>query len=77
MDNDVAFLLKFLESGMKVLAVRMILIVTLLLTFSLFAWAMYLPDYWRVGCAAIFAVVVFLPILGLDKKGSQNAQTHT
>lgn len=72
MDNDIAFLMKFLANGTRVLSSRLLLIGTLLLTFALFAWSMAVPDYWRLGAATIFACLVFLPILGLDKKEKQN-----
>jgi hypothetical protein len=74
MNADVAFLLKFLNAGIRVLSSRLLLIVTLLLTFSLFAWTMIQPDYWRLATASIFAIAVFLPIRATDSKGASNAE---
>lgn len=71
--KDIEFLLKTIASGMRILSTRMMLILTLLLTFSLFVWAMYQPDYWRISTAAIFALAVFLPVRALDAKESKDA----
>jgi len=67
-DFDAAFVIKFINAGIKLLSARLLLIMTLLLTFSLFAWTMYQPDYWRLACATIFGLIVFLPIRALDAK---------
>lgn len=66
--SDAAFILKFIATAYQVLAVRVLLIITLFLSFSLFAWVMYEPDYPRILTATIFAVVVFLPVRQLDAK---------
>lgn len=68
-EKDIEFLLKTIASGMRILSTRLLLILTLLLTFSLFVWAAYQPDYWRLGTATIFALAVFLPVRSLDAKG--------
>jgi len=65
-EKDIEFLLKTIASGMRILSTRLMLILTLLLTFGLFVWAMYQPDYWRIATATIFALAVFLPIRALD-----------
>jgi hypothetical protein len=75
MNEDMAFLLKFLNNGMRVLSTRLLLVVTLFMAFGLFVWCMIQPDYWRIGAATIFTLLVFLPILGIDKKEKQNVQT--
>ena len=64
--KDVEFLLKTVHMWMSILSTRTMLILTLLLTFGLFVWAMYQPDYWRIATATIFALAVFLPIRALD-----------
>lgn len=75
MKNDVEFLLKFIANGTRVLSTRLLLLVTLLLTFGLFAWAMYDTTNLRLYTAAAFAVCVFLPILSMDKKGATDEST--
>lgn len=78
--KDVEFLLKSVSMWMTILSTRMMLILTLLLTFGLFAWAMYLADYMHLATAAAFGLLVFLPIRALDapKKEKENdRQTET
>ena len=72
MENDVKFLINFLASGTRVLSSRLLLILTLLMTFGLFIWCMIQPDYWRLGAATIFALMVFLPIRSIDSKEKHN-----
>lgn len=62
--------LLFIAIGMRVLSARIVLIVAMLLTFSLFAWAMFLPGWERVAAATIFAVLVFIPATWIDKAQS-------
>ena len=59
-------LLLYISTGLRVLSARLVLLITLLLTFGLFAWAMALPNYERIGIASVFALLVFLPVIRLD-----------
>jgi hypothetical protein len=70
-EEQVRALMLFLNVGMKVLSARVVLILTLLLCFSLFCWAMYLPDQNRIAAATIFAVLVFLPVIRSDMKAGE------
>ena len=72
--KDVEFLLKSVNMWVKILSTRMMLIMTMLLTFGLFAWAMYAADYTHLAIASAFAVFVFLPVRALDapKKEKEN-----
>lgn len=56
----------YLSVCLRVLSARVVLLATLALTFALFAWAMYLPDWNRIACATIFAVLIFLPACRID-----------
>ena len=69
---DAKFIINFIGAGFKILNVRLLLIITLLLTFSLFAWAMWKGDYMSLAIAATFGVIVFLPIKALETKEKQN-----
>ena len=69
-EQQVKALLVFINVGMKVLAIRIVLGITLLLVFSLFAWAMYAPTNERLLAATIFAVLVFLPVIRADSKAT-------
>ena len=66
-----------LQALMQILADRMILLLSLFLTFSLFCWAMYEPENNRLILAFSFALTVFLPCLftyqGGKKVGEQRA----
>lgn len=64
-------LLLYISTGLRVLSARVVLLLALALTFCLFAWAMYLPDYNRIGCATLFAILVFLPATRVDGKVSR------
>ena len=63
-------LLLYITTGLRVLSARVVLLLALALTFSLFAWAMYMPDYNRIGCATIFAILIFLPATRVDARVS-------
>ncbi len=66
--TDAEVLLKFLAAGIRVLSARALLVLTLILTFILFCWAMYWPEYTRIAIATIFAIFVFIPVRQLDAK---------
>jgi hypothetical protein len=57
-----------LEILMNALADRSILLLTLILNFGLFAYALYQPTELRIAIAAIFSVTVFIPILRMERK---------
>jgi hypothetical protein len=61
-------LVLWISTGLKVLSARLVLLVTLAMVFGLFCWAMWNPNYFTIGCAALFAILVFLPIIKLDVK---------
>ena len=51
-----------LRLALSVLSLRVVRWVTLLLSFSLFAVAVWKPDLWRIVAATAFTVLVNLPI---------------
>ena len=59
-------LLLYISTGLRVLSARVVLLLTLGLTFALFAWAMWMPTYERIAAATIFAVLVFVPVIRMD-----------
>lgn len=68
MNENVHAKLVFLyRVGLDVLTARLVLLLSLLLAFALFAWAMSAPDWNRIACATIFAVLIFLPAARLDR----------
>src|SRR5262245_63721541 len=54
------FALKF---GSMVLGDKIVLVLSMLLNFSLFAYATIYPDFTRFATAGLFSITVFMPIL--------------
>jgi len=67
-EQQVKALLVMINAGMRILSIRIVLGLTLLLAFTLFAWAMYYPTNERIIVATVFAVLVFLPVIRADSK---------
>lgn len=66
--EQVRVLLAYVNGGMQILAVRVLLVLALVMSFGLFCWTMYYPTPERIGAAALFAGMVFFPILRLDQR---------
>ena len=66
-------LVLFIGAGMKILSVRLVLLLTLAMTFALFVWAMYLPGPERIAAAGIFTVLVFLPVIRADMRQNERS----
>jgi hypothetical protein len=75
-EHQLKSLINIITMGAKVLATRTLVYITMLLTFGLFAWAMYDPVMLRVGTAITFAMLVYWPALRLDKE-SRNEKNET
>jgi hypothetical protein len=71
--TDAEVIMKYITNGMRILTTRLLLIFTLLLTFSLFVWAMLNPDPYRWAIATTFTIFVFMPIKRSDK-GDSNVE---
>ena len=54
-----------LEAMFKVLADRVLVLVTLVLTFALFAYSIMNPDYVKFSIVGMWAITVFIPVLKL------------
>ena len=72
MNDQTKVLLLYIRVGLAVLSARLVLMIACALTFALFAWAMALPDWNRIACATIFAVLVFLPATRIDARQSKD-----
>ena len=70
--KEIEFLLHFINTGMKVLSLRIAMFLTLLMTFALFVLVMWQPDYWRLGGAIAFALLVFLPVVRQDSSARKD-----
>ena len=60
--------------ALQVLQARIVLTLTLVLTFALFAWAMWLQTQLGTIIAAAWAILVFLPVLWIGGKHGIEAQ---
>ena len=77
MADQTRVLMMFVSVGVRVLAARAVLILTLLLTFVLFAWTMVAPDYLRIGTACAFAILVWFPVTRIDASLASERQMIT
>ena len=77
MDQHTQLLALYIKVGLSVLSARLVLLLALALTFGLFAWAMALPTYERIGCATLFALLIFLPAIRLDARQSADRAVIT
>ena len=68
--EETKILLLYIRVGLQVLSARLVLLLACAMTFGLFAWAMALPDWNRIACATLFAVLVFFPATRIDKAQS-------
>lgn len=71
-DIQAKALVVFLNAGITVLSARIALFLSMILAFALFSWAMYQPDNLRVISATVFSVLVFLPIVKLEREQSRS-----
>jgi high-affinity Fe2+/Pb2+ permease len=62
--------------ALGVLQARVVLVITLVLTFALFAWAMWLQSQAGIIIAAAWAVLVFLPVLYTGGRRGIEAEHH-
>jgi hypothetical protein len=69
-------LLTVLDAAKDIVAARVVIMLTLAMTFALFCWALWLETVIGLVTAGVFAVVVFLPVLfkGRSKGDSSDGQ---
>jgi hypothetical protein len=58
-----ATVLQIARIALELLSDRALTFLALFMTFGLASWAMYAPSYERLGIAAFFALIVFVPTL--------------
>jgi Zn-dependent protease len=66
--KEIKTLMLWISVGLRVWNARLVLLLTLVMVFGLFCWAMWNANYFTIGCAALFAILVFLPIIKMDGK---------
>jgi len=78
MQPDVLVLLaKAVKAGMGVLWERVFLFVGMLIAGVFFGWAMADPDYLRLGAACAFTVLVYWPLVMLERKRHTGVETSS
>lgn len=66
---------RVLEILMAVLADRVLIMVSLLLNFILFGYAVIYPDYLRFATAGLFSITAFIPVLKIQGGRYANKRT--
>jgi uncharacterized membrane protein len=67
-------LLAVVNIAVRVLNHRLMALLTLMMTFALFCWAMYLGDWLRFSVAGAFGFTIFLPVLWKGENRDENSQ---
>lgn len=73
---DLLEMLSGTNVALKVLSARLLLLLTLTMTFALSCWAMYLQSQMGAIIAAGFAVLVFLPVLLRGERRHADQRVH-
>ena len=70
-----SYLLAVVNIAVRVLNHRLMALLTLIMTFALFCWAMYLGDWLRFAVAGAFGITIFLPVLWKgEHRDDENSQ---
>lgn len=60
---EIVAIMTAIKVAYQVLAARVLAFVALLMTFGLFAWAMYVGTWLHFTIAGAFGLLIFLPVL--------------
>lgn len=63
----------FVDIGLRLLAARLLLLLSMMMTFGLFCWAMHSETWISYTTALTFGVITFIPALQQAGKGGHNA----
>lgn len=74
MQPDPKIIAKFALVGLSVLTARALTWATMLITAGMFGYALYAPDALRIGCATIFALLVFWRVTWIERKSEPRIQ---
>lgn len=75
MQIDHKIVAKFAMVGLSVLTARALTWATMLITAGMFGYALYSPDPFRIGCATIFALLVFWRVTWIERKSQPTQPT--
>jgi hypothetical protein len=78
MDAEVlAGLVNYVKTGLIIVQTRILVLIGLLLCAGATAWTLYEPTWERVTASALFPILVFWPIIRLEKtNGKVPAKTN-
>lgn len=69
-----AVLLKIVRMAMEVISLRLLTVLSMVMSFALAVWTMLEPSYERMAMAAFFAVCVYLPCINIER-GKKNDES--
>lgn len=62
-----AALLRIIRVAMEVISMRLLTILSMVMSFALAVWTMLEPSWERMAMAAFFAVCVYLPCISFER----------
>ena len=78
MDADVlAALVRYVKVGLVVIQTRIMILIGLLLCAGATAWTLSDPTWERVAASALFPILVFWPVIKLEKQNGRQVATET
>jgi uncharacterized membrane protein len=63
-----AMLLKIVRVAVQTISMRLLTILSMVMSFALAVWTMLEPTYERMAMAAFFAVCVYIPCISIERK---------
>ena len=63
-----AMLLKIVRVAVQTVSMRLLTILSMVMSFALAVWTMLEPTYERMAMAAFFAVCVYIPCISIERK---------
>ena len=61
-------LLKIVRVAVQTISMRLLTILSMVMSFALAVWTMLEPTYERMAMAAFFAVCVYIPCISIERK---------
>jgi len=68
MKMEEAMLLKIVRVAVQTISMRLLTILSMVMSFALAVWTMLEPTYERMAMAAFFAVCVYIPCISIERK---------
>ena len=65
-------ILKIVRVAMEVISMRLLTILSMVMSFLLAVWTMFEPSWERMATSAFFAVCVYLPCISFERIKNEN-----